>query len=560
MDGERASERTTAQERAAERLAAFDYAGARAVLEPLVGVDGDASTLTMLGAACRAMGDVPAAVSALERAYRRNVEDGALGDAGVVACSLADLELGHRGAVAVAAGWLGRARHHLASAPDHPGHVTLEALSAYRAMAYDKDPEQARLHAVAAAEQARRLDDRSAEVTSKAYLGYIDVARGHLADGFGLLDEATAAAMAGEVSTFEALDAYCVLITACERVRDFDRVGQWAQRVVSLSDEVGSDAFAPFGRTAYANALLWRGRWGEARTELEHVLAHTEGEPLSAAVAMVLMADLARRTGQLDEADAQLRRAEREPYRSGVRHLVLAARARLELDRGEAQTAADLAERYLRAVATEDLIERADALETLVRARIELGASDAAAVAAEELERIAQHIPTPGVRGAAAAARGSVLAAQGELPAAAAAFEEAIARFDEAGLAPEVARTQLDLADALVRAGQPGRARREAEEGARIAEELGASQLVTVAEQALAGLRGESTGELTAREVEVLRLVADGHANAAIAERLVLSVRTVERHLSNIYVKVGATGPSARMAAVAYARRVGALG
>jgi DNA-binding CsgD family transcriptional regulator len=57
--------------------------------------------------------------------------------------------------------------------------------------------------------------------------------------------------------------------------------------------------------------------------------------------------------------------------------------------------------------------------------------------------------------------------------------------------------------------------------------------------------------ELSAREHEVMGLVAEGLSNEEIAERLFLSVRTVERHLSNIYVKLRVSGKAARAAAVA---------
>jgi predicted ATPase/DNA-binding CsgD family transcriptional regulator len=63
--------------------------------------------------------------------------------------------------------------------------------------------------------------------------------------------------------------------------------------------------------------------------------------------------------------------------------------------------------------------------------------------------------------------------------------------------------------------------------------------------------------DLTEREVEVLRLIAAGKSNQQIAQELVLSVRTVERHISNIYLKIGAHGKAARVSASTYATRHG---
>lgn len=73
-----------------------------------------------------------------------------------------------------------------------------------------------------------------------------------------------------------------------------------------------------------------------------------------------------------------------------------------------------------------------------------------------------------------------------------------------------------------------------------------------VTEQAPAPPGPEPVDSLTEREIEVLHLVADGLTNKAIADRLTVSVRTVERHLSNIYSKLGVSGKAARAAAVAH--------
>lgn len=62
---------------------------------------------------------------------------------------------------------------------------------------------------------------------------------------------------------------------------------------------------------------------------------------------------------------------------------------------------------------------------------------------------------------------------------------------------------------------------------------------------------GLPVGSLSAREMDVLRLAAQGRSNDEIADALTLSARTVERHLSNVYSKLGLKGRSARTVAVA---------
>lgn len=544
---------------AAALLAEHRYAEARELYEGALADGDDPEALSGLAAACRALDDIPSAVAALERAYLRYLADDRPADAAVAACTRADVELTHLGAAAVASGWLSRARHHLRSLPDDPAHVLLEGQSAYLALAYDKDPEVAREHAERALAHAQRLGDATAEIVGQAYLGLIDVSLGRLETGMARLDGATAAASAGELSPLDSLDTYCLLLTACERVRDVDRVDQWARRVLDLATEAGSDGFATFARTQYAAALIWRGRWPEAEDELARVLRDAAQRPMTAALGMVLRARLRRRQGRLDEARAELAAAEVEPYRRGVRHLVLAIQAELELAHGEPRAAIDLAERYLRTVSPSDRIERIDTLETLAGARLALGLVDEAAVTADELDATAELVPTDGVRGAALATRAAVERGRGDPDAAAGLFEEAVARFDTAGLPYEAADTRVRLAECLVEVGRPDAARREASAGRATAAELGAAAIVAAAETVLAALRDETppAAGLTPREVEVLRLMAEGRSNDDIAQELVLSVRTVERHVSNIYLKVGATGPTARTIAVAFGRRHG---
>lgn len=543
-------------------LADQQFRAARTAFEALLVEHETADAQEGLAVACRSLDAIPAAVAAFERAYKLRIEAGQPAEAARAACALADIELSALGGSAVASGWLGRARHHLEGHPDSAVYVELEALSAYRALAYEKDPEAARSFAASCIAHAERAGDTAAGLMGKGYLGLIEVSLGDLDRGFALLDEVTAAALAGELPPLADLDVYCMLITACERVRDFDRLDQWAQRVLALASKAGSDGFAAFARSQYAALLIWRGRWEEAEVALDRVLTDAEGRPMTAALGMVLRASLRRRQGRLDDALLELSNAEREPYRRGVRHLVLAARARIELDRGDAQAAADLAERYLRAVSPSDLIERIDALETLVPARVELGDLDAADRANAELEATAALIPTDAVRAAARATRAELDRGRGELVDAHDALQEAVDLYDAAGLVHDVVVARVALAEVLLELGRP----RSAGDVARAAHEagtgLGAAREVAAAIRVLDCVGGRPAAEptgMTPREVEILRLVAEGLTNAGIAERLVLSPRTVERHVSNIYLKVGATGPSARTIAVAHGRRLGLL-
>ena len=143
---------------------------------------------------------------------------------------------------------------------------------------------------------------------------------------------------------------------------------------------------------------------------------------------------------------------------------------------------------------------------------------------------IADMVSTPGVRGAALFARALTVATR-QPDQAVEHLEDAVEAYDRAELAYDVLDARVALAGSLRDAGRTEAARREAELVLREAEQL------------------------TGRETEVLRLVGTGLANAEIAAELTLSIRTVERHLSNIYLKIGATGPAARSMAISYGHR-----
>jgi DNA-binding NarL/FixJ family response regulator len=203
----------------------------------------------------------------------------------------------------------------------------------------------------------------------------------------------------------------------------------------------------------------------------------------------------------------------------------------------------------LRRLPAEGLTDRAPALEVLVRARLDMGERQAAQDAADELRAIASSAGT-GASGAAAAVADGLLAAAAESwEEARTAFEDAVDLYARAGGRWEAAHARRQLARTLRALGHDGAAEREARAADEALRALGAYTTASDGATAPAGL--------TARELEVLRLVAHGRSNQEIAGELVLSVRTVERHIANIYDKIGASGRAARAAAASYAIAAG---
>ncbi len=272
------------------------------------------------------------------------------------------------------------------------------------------------------------------------------------------------------------------------------------------------------------------------------------------------MAELRRRQGRFDEMALTLEKADSHPFRMLAGHLAILGHAAMALHRGEAATATDLAERFLRVIADEDRLDRAVGLEVLLRARLALGDRAEAEEALEELRSIASAVDTEAMRGTSRFAAGLVAAAAGNAKGAKGHFEDAVYLFDRSGAPFETASARLELARCLFTLGQPEAAELQAQDARESFQILGAAAEAEHATALLDEL--ERVGELldlaglSRREVEVLRLVAQGLSNQEIADRLVLSTHTVHRHVSSILTKLDL--PS-RAAAAAYAAQQGLL-
>jgi hypothetical protein len=257
----------------------------------------------------------------------------------------------------------------------------------------------------------RKLGDLDVQMTALALEGLVLVSQGEVRAGMARLDEATAAATAGEMSDPVAIGfACCYLIFACERVRDFDRAGPWCERLGRMAADQNVRSLRAVCRAHYGTVLMLRGDWERADAELGEATAVLAATPREGADAFARLAELRRRQGRTDDATALLARAEHHP-------LAILCRAALALERGDAGTAADAARRYLRLLG-EAITERAPALELLAEAHGAAGHADAAMLAARELRAIAERARTDPLLGAARHAEGWAHTAAGRFDAA----------------------------------------------------------------------------------------------------------------------------------------------
>lgn len=491
--------------------------------------------------------EVPACLDAREQAYRLYRQVGDARGAARMALWLGDDHHEFQGAAAVAEGWFHRARRLLDGLEPCPEHGWLTVFGAHAALGRH-DTTVARQLAVQARELGRRHGAVDLEMFSLATEGLALVEVGEVEQGMRYLDEATTAALAGEYENLApAAWTCCRLISACEDVRDYERGAQWCRQVEEFSRRMDTRFVTGVCRAHYAAILSWHGRWDEAELELTRSREDlTAKRPYWRAEAVVRLGDLRRRQGRLAEAEVLFNETPGHP-------LAKRGLAELSLERDDPATARDLLDRILRRIPPASTISRAGPLELLVRAETALGDLESAAVHLAEFCSIAAAVRTRPLRASARFAEGLHAAALGDHEKACDCFEDAVDLLE--GLAPsEVGLVRLELARSLLALDRSGAARREAR---RALQEVGTprqSQVMLLDELGLS-VPGRPA-PLTARQVEVLRLVAAGLGDKEIAGRLVVSEHTVHRHVANIYFRLGC---STRAAAVAMAGRLGLL-
>ena len=490
------------------------------------------------GLAARYELDAQAAIEAHERGYRLARSRGDAASAARLAIQLCFDAYAFRGP-AEASGWVERAALLVEGAPPNAATAWVSVIRAQFALA-DHRPDSAQAESARALTLAREVGAVDVEMLALSVNGLALVGTGEIEAGMRRLDAAAAAAVGGEMTDADSIETVCChMIDACKLVRDLERATEWCLRVRDIATRFADRQMFSICRTAYADVLLWRGDWQGAEEELTTAVKELGAlRPGRDVDPLARLAELRRRQGRTGEAEALLARVESHRF-----HALLVGL--LALDRGDAATALDATARFLRRVGEVDRFERVAGLDLMVRAAVAGGDEASARAAADEIAVIAAACPTVPLRAAALLAEGRVVAAAAEAAAACPLLEDAGDLFDSAGARYDAALARLELASVLRVLGREGPAARAEARARKALGELGARA------------PDARVGGLSAREAEVLRLVARGLGNAEIARELVLSVRTVERHVANVYLKIGASGRTARAVATAWAHAHG---
>ena len=503
------------------------------VLEP--------SDLRALWTAAYLVGDWETSVRALQQAFHAHTDSDDRLAAARDALWLTFV-LNNSGNAAAGGGWRERAARLLESEPaDVAERGFLQMHLMFQQIFSDHFVEGHAL-AVEVAEAGRRHHEPDLVAIGLVCQGRTLMYLGRVPEGLALLDEAMAGVAAGEVSPIIAGTTYCAMIDACSEIDDVRRMADWT-RLLSLWCEQQPELATFTGQSAVHRAQIMRaqGAWSDALEELDLAQQRYEAHEMGSAIGQVQAerGDVLRLQGHVEEAAIAYDAA------AALGDNPQPGRTLLWLAQGRVEAAVAAMQRLLDELS--DPVHRSRVLPAAVEVLVAGGDLDGATSVVAEMEEISDRFGSVASSASAAYARGSVFLARSDPAAALPELRKAWRAWLDLGARYEAAWARTRIGQAFRAMGDEDSARAELVVAGRTFDELGAVPARGDVERLLGGGRPDG---LTAREIEVLRLVAAGRTNPQIAAELFLSEKTVARHLSNIF---GKTNVKSRTAAAAYA-------
>jgi len=504
---------------------------------PLGGED-----LELLAMSAALLGREDEARRALERAHQAHVGAGRNTRAAGSAIRMG-FNLVGRGDIGQATGWFGRAQRLLEGEKDCVEHGYLLVPQARQHLVAG-DAEAGFAAASAAAAIGGRFGDADLVAFSRHLQGRARMRQGRVDEGLALLDEAMLAATTGELSPFMTGLVYCSVIHCCQQVFAVERSREWTRALAAWCGE-NPEIVAFTGQCLVhrAEILQLDGSWSDALEEARRAASRLAagGDPEASAAALYQEAEVHRLRGEHAEAEKAYRSASRwgwEPQ-PGL--------ALLRVAQGRADAAAAQIRRVVGE--TRDRWQRARLLPACVEILLAAGDASGAREACRELEDLAKTLDVEIVSAMAAHARGALELAGGNPAEALGPLRGAFEVWQRFGAQYIAARLRVLIGRACSALGDAEGASLEFDAARATFEQLGAAPDLARLSAPVPAPAARPHG-LTPRELEVLLLVATGKTNKAIAGELFLSEKTVDRHVSNIFDKLGV---SSRSAATAFA-------
>ena len=438
-------------------------------------------------------------------------------------------------------GWFARAERLLSRAQPCAEQGWLELFRASMLSA----PDELEQIAVQSIELAHRFHDPDLEAYAIAFCGTAQISVGKVTQGMANLDEAMASAYSGELNYMTVSEIFCLTLSACELVGDLDRTEQWCRAASEYAQEHHCPFLSAYCRTSYGTLLTILGKWQEAEQALtEAIHIFTAGHQGLRMHAVIRLADLRIYQGRLEEAELLL--AGFEDRNDAVLPL-----ARLNLARAETGLAKATLEQALRSSQAPSL-DQAPLIRLLVDVLLAQEDIDGATRAVERLASLANQTQSDLLFAQVALAQGQIKHHAGD-ETAIESYETALKRLkahDESLLA---SRARLEMAH-LIQEQDPAAAITWARAALASFQRIGASHDAEEAAQLLRSLgvmkhQGASgSNPLSIREAEIYELMKAGLSNREISERLFLSSKTVEHHVTSILTKLGVRSRSEALA------------